>query len=144
MNEGETPMSISAFASHAEIEAFNAGVQTALGYAKRAAEALATNPSWMPTRIPFAIAALDEFAEAGKSLLLPLPPDDPVSLQPESGDPNPPLAGGGSYDESVRQLKRRITIGGQRYVPIDQYVEALRVSDTARGMVALANSGDAP
>ncbi len=53
-----------------EIAAFNAGVQTALNHAKRVAEALTGDPSYKPTRVPFAAAALDEFAEAGKMLLI--------------------------------------------------------------------------
>lgn len=37
------------------------------------AEAPKRDPGWKPTRVPFAVAALDEFAEAGVALLLPLP-----------------------------------------------------------------------
>jgi hypothetical protein len=53
-----------------EIEAFNAGVRAALNHARQAAVALAADRSWLPTRVPSAIAALDEFAAAGELLLL--------------------------------------------------------------------------
>ncbi len=56
-----------------EIEAFNAGVRAALDHARQAAVALAADQNWLPTRVPSAIAALNEFAAAGKMLLLPKP-----------------------------------------------------------------------
>jgi hypothetical protein len=60
-----------------EIVAFNKGVRAALDHAKLSAEALSADPAWLSTRVPFAVAALDEFAEAGEMLFLPLSPDDP-------------------------------------------------------------------
>ncbi|SFK79124.1 hypothetical protein [Methylocapsa palsarum] len=79
------------FKTRYEIEAYNAGVQAALDHAKIVAKALSADPSWKPTRIPFAADALDEFAEAGSLLLLPLPPkaSSPAGTDPPSLSPSP-------------------------------------------------------
>ncbi len=75
----------------AEIIAFKAGVQTALDHALRVAAALEAVPAWKPTRVPFAAAALGEFAEAGKMLLIPPPPGcgESAGVNPASPTPNP-------------------------------------------------------
>ncbi|ACK51689.1 hypothetical protein Msil_2769 [Methylocella silvestris BL2] len=61
--------------TQAEALAYNAGVRATLDYAKLVAQALSADPSWKPTRIPFAADALDEFAEAAQTLFIPMPPN---------------------------------------------------------------------
>lgn len=55
----------------AEALAYNAGVEATLEHARRVAQAVAAL-DLRPIRKELAIAALDEFADAGKALMLPI------------------------------------------------------------------------
>jgi hypothetical protein len=71
----------------AEVTTYNLGVRAVLDAARRSAEDLSrAAATWKPTRVAFAIAALDEFADAGEALLI------PGRNGPNSGEAqNPPL-----------------------------------------------------
>ena len=57
----------------AETRAYNAGVAAVLDLAAVTSDALAPRLTRQPTRINFAMGALDGLAEEGRALLLPVP-----------------------------------------------------------------------
>ena len=61
--------------NRAEIVAFNAGVEAVLSIARKTASGIAQT-SRRRVHEEFAVAALSELAEAARTLLLPLPPDE--------------------------------------------------------------------
>ena len=63
--------------TRAEAVAFNAGVQAVLAIAARTAEAI-SRTTQRRVHEEFAVAALEELAEAGKALLLPVEPVAPA------------------------------------------------------------------
>ena len=66
----------------AEIVAYNRGVEAVLALARATSVALAPRLSKQPTRINFAMGALDGLAEEGRALLMLIPPHGATPAEP--------------------------------------------------------------
>jgi len=98
----------------AEVTAYNLGVRAVLDAARRSAEDLSrAAATWKPTRVAFAIAALDEFAAAGESLLIPgrNEPGTGVGENPSSIPPQGPSGQSGAAATAQAAYVERIPSG---------------------------------